>query len=184
MKYRELNETKSVDTIRLSGIIRESIVDGPGLRFAVYCQGCPHNCEGCHNPSTHDFGGGKDTEIQRILAEVDKNPSIKGLTFSGGEPFCQPEGFLELAKGAKERDLDIVIFTGYTYEELMELNESRPSIGELISYAELIVDGRFEISQRDLSLRFRGSRNQRIIHVPSSLKEGKVVLSEKYMNII
>ena len=85
-------------TIRLAGIVRESIVDGPGFRFTVFCQGCPHHCPGCHNQQTHDFAGGKDVALSRILEEIDKNPLLSGVTFSGGEPFCQAGAFADLAE--------------------------------------------------------------------------------------
>ncbi|MCE2603847.1 4Fe-4S cluster-binding domain-containing protein, partial [Pseudomonas aeruginosa] len=91
--------SKGVNTIRLAGIVRESIVDGPGFRFAVFCQGCPHNCPECHNQATHDFNGGKDVAVERLLEEIEKNPLLAGVTFTGGEPFCQPEGFHSLAYG-------------------------------------------------------------------------------------
>ena len=84
------------DSLRIAGIMRESIVDGPGIRFAVFCQGCPHDCPGCHNPETHDPAGGNEVKIDRILQEFDKNPLLSGMTFSGGEPMCQPEGFAVL----------------------------------------------------------------------------------------
>ena len=90
-------DSKNFNFIRLAGVIRESIVDGPGLRFTVFCQGCPHGCEGCHNPDTHDFNGGYDCEISKITAAIDENPLLDGVTFSGGEPMCQPEAFLNLA---------------------------------------------------------------------------------------
>lgn len=174
--------TEQRDTLNLAGIVRESIVDGIGIRFAVYCQGCPHDCPGCHNPGTHAFGEGKDTRISAIMAEIKKNPLLQGVTFTGGEPFCQAEGLLTLAKEVRKHNLDIVVFTGFTYEELEEMAEENPAVDSLLSLCDILVDGRFLQSERDLSLRFRGSRNQRIIDLSATRKGQEIVLSPKYMS--
>lgn len=163
------------DTLRIAGIVRESIVDGPGIRFTVFCQGCPHRCEGCHNENTLDFAGGYDCAIDKIIAEIDKNPLLTGVTFSGGEPFCQPEGFLALAEKLQKRNLDITAFTGYTYEELLKLGQSRPIILELLDLIDLLIDGKFLLEQKDLTLQFRGSRNQRVIDMNGVRKEGRMI---------
>lgn len=120
-------------TIRIAGIVRESIVDGPGIRFVVFAQGCPHKCPGCHNPQTHDFQGGYDCSIETILLEIDKNPLLAGVTFSGGEPFCQAERFLPLAKEIKNRRLDLVAYTGYTLEQLQDMAAVDQHISQLLS---------------------------------------------------
>lgn len=172
---------KDYNTIRLAGVVRESIVDGPGLRFTVFCQGCPHGCEGCHNPATHDFEGGYDCEISKIIAAVDENPLLDGVTFSGGEPMCQPEAFTVLAGELKKRNLNIMVYTGYTYEELLRLAETRPAVGKLLELTDYLVDGRFILAQRDLTLPFRGSTNQRILDMKQTLAAGKPVLAEKYL---
>ena len=163
---------KDYNTIRLAGVVRESIVDGPGLRFTVFCQGCPHGCEGCHNPATHDFEGGYDCEISKIIAAVDENPLLDGVTFSGGEPMCQPEAFTVLAEELKKRNLNIMVYTGYTYEELLRLAETRPAVGKLLELTDYLVDGRFILAQRDLTLPFRGSTNQRILDMKQTLAAG------------
>ena len=170
---------KEITTLRIAGIIRESIVDGPGIRFAVFGQGCPHNCQGCHNPDSHDFKGGYDCAIDKILEEIDKNPLLKGVTFSGGEPFCQAEEFAELGEKIRERGLSVVTFTGYTYEELLDL--SNESINRLLEVTDLLIDGRYEADKRDLTLRFRGSSNQRIIDMKKTRETGSMVLAEEYM---
>lgn len=172
---------KDYNTIRLAGVVRESIVDGPGLRFTVFCQGCPHGCEGCHNPATHDFEGGYDCEISKIIAAVDENPLLDGVTFSGGEPMCQPEAFTVLAEELKKRNLNIMVYTGYTYEELLELAETRPAVGKLLELTDYLVDGRFILAQRDLTLPFRGSTNQRILDMKQTFAAGKPVFAEKYL---
>ena len=150
-------------TIRIAGIVRESIVDGPGIRFTVFAQGCPHRCKGCHNESTLDFEGGYDCELSKILAEIDKNPLLTGVTFSGGEPFCQAKAFYELGLEIKSRGLDIVSYSGYTLEELQEMAEKDESVNKLLEVTDYLVDGPFILEERDLTLEFRGSKNQRFI---------------------
>lgn len=168
-------------TIRLAGVVRESITDGPGIRFAIFCQGCPHHCPGCHNEATWTFDGGVETPIDKILAEIDKNPLLKGVTFSGGEPFSQAEGFLALAKELEKRPLDLVIFTGYTLEELQALGQENPAVKELLERTDILIDGRYIDEERNLSLRFRGSENQRIIDMEQTRKNGKLTLAKEYM---
>lgn len=172
--------SEGTNTIRLAGIVRESIVDGPGFRFAVFCQGCPHNCPDCHNQATHDFNGGKDVEIERILEEIGKNPLLSGVTFTGGEPFCQPEALHRLAEGIKKRGLDLVTFTGYTYERLLEMAEEREAIARLLDDTDLLIDGPFIKAEKDLTLQFRGSRNQRVIDMNATRKAGEVTLAQQY----
>ena len=166
-----------VDTIRIAGVVGDSIVDGPGLRLTVFVQGCPHNCEGCHNPETHDFAGGIEFDLQDFIArvrdEIIHNPILSGVTFSGGEPMCQPEALLEVAKAVRELEKNIVIYTGYTYEQLLERKE--PEVRELLSMAMLLVDGPFILAQRNLEIKFRGSTNQRLIDPQKSLEQGKIV---------
>lgn len=164
--------------IRIAGIVRESIVDGPGIRFTVFCQGCPHGCLDCHNPETHDFDGGYDCSQEKILAAIDNNPLLRGVTFSGGEPMCQPEAFYQLAKKIKERNLDIVVYSGYTYEMLVEMGKKRKAIIDLLNIADYLIDGPFIKAEKDLSLVFRGSRNQRYIDLNRTRKDKKLVLVE------
>lgn len=169
---------ESKNTIRIAGVVRESIVDGPGIRFTVFCQGCPHHCEGCHNMATHDFSGGYDCEISRILEAIDENPLLDGVTFSGGEPMCQPEAFYNLAVQVKERGLNIVTYTGFTYEELITMGESNIGVKKLMDLTDILVDGRFVLEERDLTLPFRGSANQRLIDMNLTRELGKLTLAE------
>ncbi len=164
------------DSLRLAGIVRESIVDGPGIRFTVFCQGCPHACEGCHNPETHDFAGGKDVSIERLLEEIDKNKLLAGVTFSGGEPFCQPEGFVELGKRVKERGLNITVFSGYTLDELKTMSVQSAAVAELLELTDILIDGPFQKDLKDLTLQFRGSSNQRVIDMNATRKCGEVTI--------
>ena len=165
-----------MDTIRAASVAWQSVVDGPGLRLVVFTQGCPHRCPGCHNPETHDFKGGYDLPIEQVLAGLDKNPLLRGVTLSGGEPLAQPQALLPLAAGVKARGKDIICFTGYTFEELLQMLPENPPLAALLGEICLLIDGRYEAAQRDITLPFRGSRNQRILDLPASLKQGRAVL--------
>lgn len=173
-----MSATELTGCIRLAGVVRESIVDGPGIRLTVFVQGCPHQCPGCHNPDTHDPLGGYDCALQKILDAFDADPLLRGVTLSGGEPFEQADSLLPLAQAICRRGKDVVAYSGYTFEELLEKGKQESAVLELLSLCCLLVDGRFIKAQRDLSLRFRGSRNQRLIDPQQSLKTGKSVLSE------
>ncbi len=162
------------DTIRLAGIAYESLVNGPGIRRVFFSQGCNHNCKGCFNPETHDFLGGEEKNINELIEDVYKNPMIKGITFSGGDPFERAEEFAYMAKAFKEKNLNIWSYTGYTFEYIINNLESRTGWKELINNLDVLVDGRFEEDKAVDGLKFRGSTNQRIIDVKKSLKENKV----------
>lgn len=164
--------------IKLAGLVPESYVDGPGIRFAIFVQGCPHNCEGCHNPETHDFSAGRMAETDRILKKIEADPLVKGVTFSGGEPFCQAEPLADLAAKLKERGYHVMSYSGWTFEQLLAKSKKEPHVKALLGQLDLLVDGRFVLAERTLELKFRGSRNQRIIDVPESLKAGKAVSVE------
>ena len=168
------------DTIRIAGVVKESIVDGPGLRFAVFTQGCAHHCPECQNPETWGFEGGYDCGIDKILKAMDENPLLDGITMSGGDPLYQAEASYSLCSKVKEKGLNVVVFTGYTYEELMELEKKDPWIEKLLSVTDILIDGRYEKDKRDLTLIFRGSSNQRVIDMNASRKEGRAVLHERY----
>ena len=157
--------------IRIAGFENDSIVDGPGFRLTVFTQGCPHHCPGCHNPETHDFAAGTVVDTEKIIAQMLDNPLLDGLTLSGGEPFCQPGPCTVLAKAAHEANLNVWAYSGFTFEQL----QTKPEVQELLREVDVLVDGRFELSLRTLDLRFRGSKNQRLIDVKKSLEEGKAV---------
>ena len=151
--------------IRLFGVVRESIVDGPKLRYVIFTQGCPHRCPGCHNPESHPYDGGKQTTTARLWNDICKNPLLKGITFSGGEPFLWGHELAVIAEKAKEKGLDVMTYSGFTYEQLLKKSETEPSVHELLSVTDYLVDGRYVESLRSLDLRFRGSTNQRILDV-------------------
>ncbi len=157
--------------IRIAGIAPESIVDGPGFRYTVFTQGCFHDCAGCHNPETHDPGGGHETTVDGLADAMRKNPLLDGLTLSGGEPFLQVEACLELAERARELGLNIWAYSGYTFEDLC----ADPDKKRLLAACDVLVDGPFVLSQRTLEKRFRGSKNQRVIDVGKSLERGEIV---------
>lgn len=161
--------------IRVCGFTRESVVDGPGIRAVVFAQGCPHHCEGCQNPETWDPDGGYDVDVELLIREIARIKLLKGVTLSGGEPFAQPEGFAELARRVKDMGLDVVTYTGFTFEELLSKAEKDQAVADLLSRTDILIDGPFIAEEKDLSLAFRGSRNQRIIDVPASLREGRPV---------
>ena len=161
--------------LRISGIVNDSIVDGPGLRLFVFTQGCPHHCPGCHNPQTHDYKGGRKISIRKIEKDILANPLLTGITFSGGEPFIQAKQLLPLAKFIKDKGLELASYTGFLFEELY--NNKVPFARELLNYIDVLIDGKFVLAQRSLNLKFKGSKNQRTIDVQASLKEGKAVLS-------
>ena len=157
-------------TIRIAGIEPESFVDGEGIRYVVFVQGCPHNCKGCHNPQTHSFEFGYNAEISSIIRQMNENPLLSGLTISGGEPLCQIPQCIELVKAVKEYDetLTIWLYTGYTFEEAKKLDK----FDELLPYLDVIVDGRYVEDLRDLTLEFRGSSNQRLIRLKNKSEVG------------
>ncbi len=161
--------------LNLSGIVSESIVDGPGIRMTLFTQGCPHHCKGCHNPETWAFEPRHPGDVDKILNIAVKNPILQGLTFSGGEPFCQAEALAELAVKCHENGLNVMSYTGYTFEELIDGFPEHPEWKKLLENLDYLVDGPFILEQRSLMLLFRGSKNQRFLDVKESLKENKAV---------
>lgn len=162
--------------MRIASYVQDSIVDGPGFRLTVFTQGCPHRCPGCHNPQTHDPAGGDEVSVEELVKVLDSNPLTDGLTLSGGEPFAQPEACAALAKSARERGMSVWAYSGWTLEELFA--DPRPGVRELLELLDVLVDGPFRLDQRSLTLRWRGSTNQRLLDVPASLQAGAAVLWE------
>jgi len=160
--------------MRIAGIIQDSIVDGPGLRFVVFAQGCHLQCDGCHNPGTWELQGGDEVPVDELIAQMLRNPLTDGLTLSGGEPFLQSDDCVKIAAAARENGLNVWVFTGYTFEELLQSDEYRP----LLNLTDVIVDGPFVAEERSFDLKWRGSRNQRVVDVLRSLEAGAVVEME------
>lgn len=162
-----------MDIIRISAVVQDSIVDGPGLRMTVFTQGCPHRCPGCHNPHTHDFEGGYDERIDVLAEKMRRNPLLDGLTLSGGEPFAQAGACARLAKRAHELGLSVWTYSGYAFEQLLQMQDA--DVRALLAETDVLVDGPFLLEQRSLELKFRGSANQRILDMKKSLKAGLAI---------
>ena len=158
--------------IRIYGIQDESIVDGPGFRLAIFTQGCPHDCPGCHNPDSHAMDGGKMYDTSDIVAMMDDNPLLDGITLTGGEPFMQCDACLALSRAAHDRGLNVWCFTGFLYEQLLK----RPDAQRLLNDIDVLVDGPFILKERSLELHFRGSRNQRVIDMVKTRATGEIAL--------
>jgi len=164
------------ECMKLSGITYESVVDGPGLRFVIYTQGCPHHCPECHNPETWDTEGGKEFSVKQVLRMMKQRKKIRGVTFSGGEPFLYAAELAELALAAKGLGLDVTAYTGFTYEQLAAKDDA--NIHALLNAGDILVDGRYIHEMRGIGLKFRGSANQRVIDLEQSRKAGRAVLWE------
>jgi len=161
-------------TLRIFGTADDSIVDGPGIRFSVFTQGCKHDCPGCHNPESHSFEGGREVQLDELKQKIEENPLLAGITLTGGEPFEQPVPLLELTRWAKARGLNVWAYSGYLYEVLLAGTPSAEA-RELLVAVDVLVDGPFVQSQASYEIKWRGSANQRIIDVPASLAAGEVV---------
>ena len=142
-------------------VIEQTMADGPGLRTSIYCAGCYHHCPGCHNPQSWDMGNGHWVSVDELL-EIIKADEFSNVSFSGGDPFYQVDAFTELARRIKaETSKTIWCWTGFTYEEIL----ADPHLAQMLPWLDTLVDGPFILEQRDTSLLFRGSPNQRIIHL-------------------
>lgn len=158
--------------LRILDIVEDTWVDGPGLRTSIYAAGCRHHCPGCHNPQSWDFNGGTLMSVEQIMERIMLNP-FDDVTFSGGDPMFQAEGFTELAKAIHQQTKkNIWCYTGFLYEQLLDM----PAQRQLLEQIDVLVDGPFIQAQRNISLRFRGSNNQRMIDVKQSLRLSKIVL--------
>jgi len=163
-------------TIRLHGVAEDSIVDGPGYRLAIFAQGCPRHCEGCHNPSSLDPDGGTEWALDDIERLFAKSPLLEGITLTGGEPFSQAASCAELAKRAHGMGLTIWTYSGYTYEELLARAGEDSDAEALLNRTDVLVDGPFVLSQRSLELSYCGSRNQRVIDFRKTRESGVITL--------
>jgi len=170
--------------MRIAGFEEESIADGPGLRYVIFAQGCNHKCPNCQNPGTWDVNGGKEYAVREIKRKLTKlknqTKAIRGVTFSGGDPFLQATEFAELAQAVRKAGWDVVTYTGFTYEELTELiNNDNTGVEALLSSTDILIDGKFVQELYSADLQFRGSSNQRIIDVAKTREKGQIVLWKK-----
>ena len=182
--------------LRVFGLVPDSIVDGPGLRYGVFVQGCSHGCPGCHNPESHDPCAGEETTVDAIMEEVAANKLISGVTLSGGEPFEQAAVCAEIGERAHELGLNVWTYTGYRYEDLLALASGerdlteqealllyREGVARLLATTDVLVDGPFVESMKSLGLQWRGSSNQRVIDMVTTRKQGSVVLWSQELNL-
>lgn len=159
-------------SIHVLDIVEDTTVDGPGFRTSIYCSGCAHHCPGCHNPQSWAADAGQEMDVEDIMRVIESDPFAPGVTFTGGDPMQQPEGFAALATAIRQRtNKNIWCYTGYTYEHLLQM----PAQRNLLNLVDVLVDGPYMAAQRNEDLLFRGSANQRIIDVQQSLSTGKVV---------
>lgn len=156
--------------LRVIDFVEGTTVDGPGFRTSIYFAGCDHHCPHCHNPHTWDARGGKEMSIDEILEVIERNKLP--VTFSGGDPIKQYEALAILAEALKERRYNVWCYTGFTYEQLL----STSKYDRLLKAIDVLVDGPFVNDLRDTSLLFRGSSNQRLIDIPSTMNAGKIML--------
>lgn len=151
--------------LRIAGFVGESVVDGPGIRSVIFTQGCPHHCPGCHNPETHTPDGGYMTDTAALWQKINANPTLQGITFSGGEPFLWGRELSAIGIAAHEKKLSVLTYSGFTFEELRDMAEKDKGVRDLLTVTDWLIDGPYIESERDLILRFRGSRNQRILDI-------------------
>ena len=168
--------------IRLAADLQtDSIVDGPGLRAVLWTQGCAHHCKECQNPQTWSFDGGGLVPIDMVKEAIDELDKYHtGLTISGGDPMYQPEECNIIAKYARSKGLNVWLYTGFTYEKVLAMAKTKPIYREILNNIDVLVDGKFIIAERDLSILFRGSRNQRLIDMPKTLATGEITLFDEY----
>lgn len=164
--------------IRIAGVVKESTVDGPGFRYVIFTQGCPHHCKECHNPKTHPMDGGKLEDIATLAEDIQKNPLLKGVTLSGGEPFMQASKLVKLLLMLDLNRYTVMTYTGFEYEYLLKNANKENQYLELLKLTDVLIDGKFELSLKSTKTKFRGSTNQRAIDVKRSLKENKIIEHE------
>ena len=166
------------DYVRIASVIDDSIVDGPGIRMTIFFQGCAHNCAGCFNPETWDFDKGHLCDIKKIYNAAMENPLLSGITLSGGDPIYQVSNALKLLELFENTNLDIICYTGFTIEELFEMEKNNKDLQAFLRKIDYLIDGKFDITKKDISLKFRGSSNQRIIDMKKTFKENKIITTD------
>lgn len=170
-----MKKEEKTRTARIAGVVKHSSVDGPGVRFTVFFQGCPHHCPGCHNPETWDPAGGEEIEIEDLIGRILKTRYLDGVTFSGGDPLAQPEAVIAAADAARQKGLSVWCYTGWTLEQILEGKAGERAL-EALSHIDVLVDGPFRLELLSKECIYRGSSNQRLIDVPASLAAGEAVV--------
>ncbi|MDE7376159.1 MAG: anaerobic ribonucleoside-triphosphate reductase activating protein [Muribaculaceae bacterium] len=155
--------------LQVIDIVDGTIVDGPGLRTSIYFAGCRHACEGCHNPQSWDFSAGRPMSIEEIMERVEEADS--DVTLTGGDPLYQIDELIGLCRAIRQKGYGIWCYTGFTYEQIL----ADPSLARILDYVDVVVDGPFVLALRDISLRFKGSANQRLVDVRRS-RPGEIAL--------
>lgn len=166
--------------LAIDKIQTDSIVDGEGIRSVIWFQGCSHNCEECHNPETHDFNGGYEVSVEEVKRMISELEYQSGITFSGGDPMMQIEALEELTAYVHECGMNVWCYTGFTYDQVLEMAKNNEHYLKALQNIDVLVDGKFVLNLKSFDVQFRGSSNQRIIDVAKSLEEGKVIKIEKY----
>ncbi|MBC8253907.1 MAG: radical SAM protein [Ardenticatenia bacterium] len=163
--------------VRAANIRPHSVVDGPGARTAVFFQGCVHRCKGCHSHALWPFDGGVEVTVGEVLCEIGHGlaEGDVGVTLTGGDPLCQPEAAAALCVALKGAGVHTIMYTGFVYEDLLEIETVIPAIGQVLDAADVLVDGPYVQGLDDGSLPYRGSTNQRIIDLPATRRDGQVV---------
>ena len=165
------------DTIRMYGTVEDSIVDGPGLRFSIFVQGCPHHCRGCHNPESWSIEGGYLQTLDSLVQEIKAAKLTQGVTLTGGEPFDQARQLIYVVRQLKQYNpaLSIWVYSGYYYEDLCSDKKGRGT-KELLDICDVLVDGPFEQERNSYELIWKGSSNQRVIDLNKTREQGTIVL--------
>ncbi len=168
------------ETVRIAGTLAHSSVNGPGVRYVIFFQGCPHHCRECQNPETWDPLGGAEVPVEQVITELKGTRYLDGVTLSGGDPLLQPVAAARIAAAAKELHLSVWCYTGWTFEALMR-GAAGESALQALEQMDVLVDGAFRIEERTEQALYRGSANQRLIDLPASLPEKIVhVVSQIY----
>lgn len=160
--------------VNIAGTIKHSSVNGPGVRYVLFMQGCPHRCEGCQNPETHNPEGGTVMDTEQIIGDILETRFIDGVTLSGGDPFMQPEATLEICRRLREKGIDLWVYTGYLFESIYA-GEIGETARKVLDYCDVLVDGKFVKALLSDRTVYRGSSNQRLVDLKKSLEEGKAV---------
>lgn len=164
--------------IRVAGALKHSSVNGPGVRYVLFFQGCFHACPGCQNPETHSRDGGVRRDTRDVIAEILSTKYLDGVTLSGGDPFVQPEALGEIVRACRRAGLNVWVYTGFTYEQIIQ-GAAGDGATDILEDIDVLIDGRFVEALRDGKCRCRGSSNQRLIDVQASLREGRAVIMDE-----